>query len=96
MDDDKRKLLSDLDFRIRQLMYLYDTLSDENKRLRDDLQKKSIEAAGMAEELEQLKQKYDSLKLARTITAATVDVESAKEKLSMLVREVDRCITLLT
>ncbi len=96
MDDDKRKLLNDLEFRVRQLMYLCDTLGDENSRLKSNLQEKTKEAENLAEEMEQLKHKYDSLKLARTITAATVDVETAKEKLSNLVREVDRCITLLT
>jgi hypothetical protein len=42
-----------------------------------------------------LKTKYDSLKTVRTITAASVDVDTAKLKLSKLVREVDKCINLL-
>lgn len=96
MADDNKKLLNDLDFRIRQLMYLCDTLRDENSRLKTELHEKNKKLEEHVEALEQLRQKYDSLKMARTITAASVDVESAKEKLSELVREVDRCITLLS
>jgi hypothetical protein len=47
------------------------------------------------QDLKQLKKKYDGLKTARTITAASVDIETAKLKLSRLVREVDKCINLL-
>ena len=42
-----------------------------------------------------MKQKYNNLKMARTITAASVDVDDAKLKLSKMVREVDKCIGLL-
>ena len=96
MTDDNKKLLNDLDFRIKQLMYLCDTLRDENSRLKSELQEKNKKTEELTDKLDQLKQTYDSLKMARTITAATVDVDSAKEKLSKLVREVDRCITLLS
>lgn len=77
-------------------MYLCDNLSVENLRLNTELQKNNQEKEELANQLEQLKQKYDSLKLARTITAATVDVDTAKSKLSDLVREVDKCINLLS
>ena len=96
MTDDNKKLLNDLDFRIKQLMYMCETLKGENSRLKGELQEKNKKLEELADDLDQLKQAYDSLKIARTITAATVDVESAKEKLSKLVREVDKCITLLS
>jgi hypothetical protein len=46
-------------------------------------------------DLNQMRTKYESLKIARTITAASVDVDAAKQRLSKLVREVDKCINLL-
>ena len=95
MTDDQSKLLVDLEVRIKQVMLLCDSLKEENGRLKSDLRSKQSQLDQTVEELQQLKTKYDNLKMARTITAASVDVESAKLKLSKLVREVDKCINLL-
>ncbi|MEA4903417.1 MAG: hypothetical protein VB090_01010 [Petrimonas sp.] len=95
MTEEKKKLLTDLEFRVRQVMYMCDTLKAENIRLKSDLQVTQQQFAEKTEQLNQLKTKYDSLKTARTITAASVDVKIAKNKLSKLVREVDKCINLL-
>ena len=93
---EEKKLLTDLEFRVRQVMYMCDTLRNENHRLRSDLQVVQQQLVDKTEQLDQLKTKYDSLKTARTITAASVDVKVAKNKLSKLVREVDKCINLLS
>ena len=95
MTENRDKLLSNLDVRVKQVLLLCDKLKQENDRLKNEhaLQDEKIER--LKEELNQMNQRYDSLKMARTITAATVDVESAKLKLSKMVREVDKCIGLL-
>lgn len=95
MTDEKKKLLSDLEFRVRQVMYLCNSLREENARLKENLEKKELQIGEKTEQLSQLSAKYDSLKTARTITAASVDVDVARNKLSKLVREVDKCINLL-
>ena len=95
MADEKLKLLNDLEFRVRQVVYLCDTYKSENVRLQAELDLIKNQLAVKEEQLVQLSKKYDSLKVARTITAASVDVDTAKEKLSKLVREVDKCINLL-
>lgn len=95
MAEDKNKLLIDLEVRIKQVIFLCDSLKDENARLKSEIKSKQFQIDEIAKELSQLKTKYDSLKMARTITAASVDVISAKSKLSKLVREVDKCINLL-
>ena len=95
MTEEKRKLLTDVEFRVREVMFMCDTLKEENIRLKSDLQVIQQQLVEKTEQLNQLKTKYDSLKTARTITAASVDVRVAKNKLSKLVREVDKCINLL-
>jgi ribosomal protein L9 len=95
MTDENNKLLVDLEVRIKQVMFLCDSVKEENTKLKTALQTKQTEIDKAAGELKQLKTKYDSLKIARTITAASVDVDDAKMKLSKLVREVDKCINLL-
>ena len=95
MTDNNNKLLVDLEVRIKQVLFLCDSLKDENSRLKSEVESKQIQIDSAVRDLEQLKTRYDGLKTARTITAASVDVESAKLKLSRLVREVDKCINLL-
>ena len=95
MTDENNRLLVDLEVRIKQVLFLCDSLKEENIRLKSEVttSQKQIDLA--VKDLHQLKTKYDGLKTARTITAASVDVETAKLKLSRLVREVDKCINLL-
>ncbi len=95
MAEGHNKLLVDLEVRIKQVLFLCDSLKEENSRLRTEIRSGETQLDETAKELEQLKAKYDSLKMARTITAASVDVETAKAKLSKMVREVDKCINLL-
>ena len=95
MTDNNNKLLVDLEVRIKQVLFLCDSLKDENSILKSEVESKQLQIDSAVSDLEQLKTRYDGLKTARTITAASVDVESAKLKLSKLVREVDKCINLL-
>ena len=95
MTDKNNKLLVDLEVRIKQLLFLCDSLKEENSRLRLEIQSRQDQVDEALKNLQQLKTKYESLKTARTITAASVDVETAKIKLLKLVREVDKCINLL-
>ena len=95
MTDDNKKLLVDLEVRIKQVMFLCDSLKEENTLLKTALKSKQQQIDEAVLDLNRLKTKYDSLKVARTITAASVDVDAAKQRLSKLVREVDKCINLL-
>lgn len=95
MANEKDKLLVDLEVRVKQIMVLCDSLKAENIRLKNLLEQNQSKLEQSIKEFSQLKTKYDSLKTARTITAASVDVEVAQDKLSKLVREVDKCINLL-
>ena len=96
MTEDRDRLLVNLEVRVKQVLLLCDKLKQEKSQLKDELILKDEQIRKAAQEMEELKQKYDSLKTARTITAASVDVDTAKLKLSKLVREVDKCIGLLT
>ena len=95
MTDENNRLLVDLEVRIKQVLFLCDSLKEENIRLKTEVTTRQNMIDSAVQDLKQLKKKYDGLKTARTITAASVDIETAKLKLSRLVREVDKCINLL-
>lgn len=95
MTDENNKLLVDLEVRIKQVMLLCDRLKEENASLKTALESREQKIDEVVTDLNQMRTKYESLKIARTITAASVDVDAAKQRLSKLVREVDKCINLL-
>lgn len=95
MTENRDKLLVNLEVRVRQVLLMCDQLKHENSKLKNELAVKDKKIASAESELAVMNQKYDDLKMVRTITAASVDVDTAKLKLSKLVREVDKCIGLL-
>lgn len=96
MAEKHEKLLSELEFRLRQLMYLCDSLKEENQGLRVQLEEKNGEINRVNIQLEQLNLKYNSLKFAKTLTGTDQEgVDKAKQRLLKLVQDVDKCIALL-
>ena len=95
MTENRDKLLVNLEVRVKQVLLLCDKLKQENSKLKNEHALKDAKIESIKKELSLMNEKYDSLKMARTITAASVDVDAAKLKLSKMVREVDKCIGLL-
>lgn len=91
-----KKLLAEFELRMKQLMYLCDTLRLENKSLKEKLSEQETEIVNLTNEVEQWKNKYDNLKFARSLASADEDEANAsKKRLSKLVRDVEKCIALL-
>jgi predicted RNase H-like nuclease (RuvC/YqgF family) len=95
MTDDQVKMVANFEARVRQLMFLCDSLKQENANLQGLLVGQKALNESLTEENEQLKNKYDNLKMAKIISVRQNDFSAAQKRLSNLVREVDRCIALL-
>lgn len=96
MTENDEKLLAYFQIRMKQLMLLCDDLRQENQSLHDELSKKKMEMSLLSEEIEQLKIRYDNLKLVKALLGEdNVSIERSKKRLSKLVRDVDKCIALL-
>ncbi len=96
MIERERKLLAEFELRMKQLMYLCDTLKTENQTLRNQLANKDAEISNLQDEIAQLKYKYDNLKFARALTSGNnEEALESKKRLSKLVRDVEKCIALL-
>ena len=95
MTEEQNKLLGVFEARVRQVMLLCDDLKKEVCDLEE--QKKDLEESynALLEENKTLKNKYDNLKMVRIISVKQDDFKAAKNRLSKLVREVDKCIALL-
>lgn len=95
MTDEQAKMVDNFEARVRQLMFLCDSLKQENADLKLLFAGQKALNESLTEENEQLKNKYDNLKMAKIISVRQNDFSEAKKRLSNLVREVDKCIALL-
>ncbi|MDR2948691.1 MAG: hypothetical protein LBV71_05735 [Prevotella sp.] len=96
MTKNDEKLLAEFEIRMRQLMYLCDILKDENTQMRQQLEQKEATITALSSEVEELKTKYDNLKFVKSFSSENTDErEQARKRLSKLVRDVDKCITML-
>lgn len=96
MADSHEKLLAEFEDRMRQLIALCDLLKRQNAALREEVNQKDKFIQSLTEEGKQLKTQYDNLKFAKAYSSGNKDeMQSAKQRLSKLVRDVDKCIALL-
>jgi cell division septum initiation protein DivIVA len=95
MTEEQLKTIRNFEVRIRQTLFLCDKLREENTNLQSQLAEQKSRNDSLREEIMQLQTNYDNLKIARMISASREDFKATKSRLSKLVREVDKCITLL-
>lgn len=85
-----------LTLRVRQLILSLSEARQENERLQRELKECNERVRQLTEQIEQAGRDYDSLKTARLLAVADGDVEEAKKRLAHLIREVNKCITLVS
>ena len=89
-------LLLDFQARIRQLLLRFQEMKKENDELYAILDKNERQIHELKERLEHKSQQYDSLKIARMVAVADEDIDMSKKRLSKLIRDVNKCIAVLT
>ncbi len=95
MTDDEKKKLSQFEAHVRQLMEKFLMLKKENEGLYQMMAEKDKTIEELTLQTKKLQQNYDNLKLAKMIEISDDEMKNAKQRLSKLVREVDKCIALL-
>lgn len=76
-------------------MFLYEERGREIERLQKILFEKEEKLKQMEISRQKLEDMYTDLKTARTLSLYDKDIKDTKQKLSGLVREIDKCIALL-
>ena len=93
--DANEKTLTLFTTRMRQMILQYKETKQENNSLYAMVDERDAKIKQHEAKLEQAQKDYNSLKLAKMIEISTTDIEVAKKRLSKLVRDVNKCITLL-
>ena len=90
------KTLATFETRIRQMILRFQQLKKENDELYDEVEKSQQEIDQLRAKLEQQQSDYQSLKMAKMIEITDGDLEGAKDRLSRLIRDVNKCIGILS
>jgi predicted RNase H-like nuclease (RuvC/YqgF family) len=95
MDAKLTELIIRLETRTRQLLLQYGKSQEEKKELQLRLKERDAEILSLRQKNEELQQQYTHLKMAKYIDMADDDVKDLRGRIRKMVRDVDRCISML-
>ena len=90
------KTLATFETRIRQMILRFQQLKKENQQLTDTVEQNEKDMEALRQKLEQQQNDYNALKMAKMMEITDGDLAGAKERLSKLIREVNKCIDILS
>ena len=94
--DPNEMTLTTFETRVRQMILRFQELKKENNALHVQLQKDEQEIQNLKSRLAQADHNYNSLKMAKMLEITDGDLEGAKARVSKMIREVNKCISLLS
>jgi len=95
MNSEYDDLVNSLKDKIFRLILLYEEEKRKNEVLLKDKDYFEVQMKEKMNQLEQMNQKYENLKLGKMMEITGSDVHDARIKINRIVREVDQCIALL-
>lgn len=96
MTPEERQSMKEFEARVRQVLAQFRVLKQENADLYAELEGRDGEIKRLKAELAQNKNDYNNLKLAKMIEISDADIKESKMKISRLVREINKCINILS
>ena len=82
--------------RVRQMILQYKELKKENAELYSMVDEKDKQVENLKAQITQAQNDYNSLKMAKMLEITDGDMENAQKRLQKLIRDVNKCITLLS
>ena len=94
--DSNEKVIANFETRVRQLILRFQDLKKENQELYAMVEKSEQEVKDLQAKLTQKDNDYNALKMAKMMTITDGDLEAAKARVQKMIREVNKCITLVS
>ncbi|MDR2120703.1 MAG: hypothetical protein LBP64_07490 [Tannerella sp.] len=95
MTDEQKELLGEFEKKLQALLVIYENQKKKIAELTAQLHEQETLTRQAKEEIKSLNAKCDELLTAHAASALYGDVRSARKQLLDMVREIDKCITLL-
>ena len=91
-----KKTINTFATRVRQLILEFGKLNQENAELYEMVDERDAQIKALQEKLSQAEHDYNSLKMAKMMTISDADMEATQKRVAKLIRDVNKCITLLS
>ena len=95
MKEDDLQLVRLLETRVRQLILRNKELRQQNAQLWQQVTEDDAQIQALKEQNKQLPVQYADLKTARMLQLSDNDTRNARQRMTRLVREIDKCIAIL-
>ena len=95
MAENRDRLLTTLEDKIQHIISLCNRQKEEIQTLKTTITARDIAIENLNQQISDLTSKCDNMLTARVISVNQEELKNARSKLSVLVREVDKCIALL-
>ena len=95
MGTESQIIVGNLKARIEQIISKYEVALSENISLKEQLQKALEEIEEKDDRIKTLEQKVEQIQLADAFSVSSGDVKEAKKRIGKIVREIDKCISML-
>lgn len=82
--------------RVRQMLLQFQQLKKENDELYAMVDQNEKDIKDLRDKLEQKCNEYDTLKMMKMLEVSDDDIEVTKARLARLIRDVNKCITILS
>lgn len=90
------KTIATFETRVRQMLLRFQELKKENEDLYAMVEKSEQDIKLLQGKLDQAQNDYQSLKMAKMMEITDGDLQGAKDRLARLIRDVNKCIALLS
>ena len=90
------KDISTFQTRVRQMILRFKELKQENEELYAMVEENELHIKQLKSKISQQDRDYQSLKMARMIEITDGDLQGAKDRVARMIREVNKCIAVLS
>lgn len=94
--DAVEKTLNLFTTRVRQMILQFAEIKKENSELYAMVDERDAKIKTLEQKLEQADRNYQMLKMAKMLEVTDGDMETVQKRVSKLIRDVNKCITLLS
>ena len=90
------KTIVEFQTKVRALILQFQNLKKENEELYVMLEKNEDDVRQLRQQLQDKQREFDAFKAAKMLEVADGDIQSARERLAKLIRDVNKCIAVLS
>ena len=90
------KTIVEFQTKVHALILQFQNLKKENEELYAMLEKNESDVRELRQQLLVKQQEFDAFKAAKMLEVSDGDIQSARERLAKLIRDVHKCITVLS